>query len=280
MKKLKVFLYKIYSMLKFQLGVLKWSYDTWVLRNVIKKKDREEKIIGGKILVLIPHADDEWVGCSQLLMNKDLEVILFNMDMQGGDTVELHAHRREELQSIADLCERKLITSGENKEQLLKECVDEIHPDIVCVPYYFDWHPEHVKVMNHLFWVMNHTEYKGRIMMYQVSLPILPEECNYWIPMSKGQWKQKWMHFEDVYLSQITIPYKRFSSNERINGAICGNYAAEVFRIETVGNWKAKLSQYQLNSEETKELKASLMDIAKTRRILSSILESRKVVNI
>ena len=116
---MKRFLYKLYSKLLSILYVWKWSFDVLFLRKSTKKKKEQPKEISGKLLVLIPHADDEWVGCSQLLCDENIEVILLNMDMRGGDEEELHSHRREELQLIANKYNRELITIGYDKEQTL-----------------------------------------------------------------------------------------------------------------------------------------------------------------
>lgn len=272
---MKRFLYKLYSKILSILYVWKWSIDVLLLRKSIKKKTEAPKTVRGKLLVLIPHADDEWVGCSQLLCDEKLDVILLNVDMQGGDGEELHIHRRKELQQIANNYNRKLITIGDNKEQALRRVIEENSPNIICVPYFFDWHPEHIAVMNCLFRVVNDSTYKNDVLMYQVSLPILPEECNYWIPMNKDQWARKWSVFEEVYKSQISIPYKRFACNERINGAVCGDYAAEVYQLISADIWQSQLPNHLLKQTEIDKVKTSIMDIAKTRKFLSSFYKNR-----
>lgn len=64
--------------------------------------------IAGRIMILIPHADDEWIGCSRIIMCKE-DVLLCNMDMKGGDTNFLHQRRYKELLYLAHKYKKVLL---------------------------------------------------------------------------------------------------------------------------------------------------------------------------
>ena len=269
-------LHKLKKKIRHLLTVYRWKKETVVCREQITSKDSPVELPKGRYLVLIPHADDEWVGCSQLICNKSKEVILLNMDMDGGDAEELHIERRKELDRLASLYKRELLHIDGNKIESLKEILAFIKPDYVCLPYFFDWHPEHIEVMSILNEASKQIAIKCNVLMYQVSLPILPSECNCWQAMTKSQWKKKWQLFEKVYKTQTQIPYKRFAYNERINGALANSIAAELYQVIPIEVWRDKLSVYLLDGNEKDEIKHVMKQIGETRALLSRFLKKRK----
>ncbi len=273
---MKLFIRLVYLKIIIVLRCISWQKDVYFLRKVIKKIENIEEIKNGNFLILLPHADDEWVGCSRLICQEKNEVILLNMDMEGGDTPSLHELRRKELEKLSSMFKRDLILIDEDKINSLKKCILKLKPQYICLPYYFDWHPEHIEVMSILKEALIQTSYDCNILMYQVSLPILYSECNSWIGMNKRQWKEKWKIFEEIYSSQTKIPYMRFAYNERINGAIVSQYASEVYHVTSSANWSENLSVYILSNGERNEIKHVLNNIGLTRDTLHVLLESRK----
>ena len=67
---------------------------------------------------ILPHADDELIGCNQLLKSS-ANCLIINMDMKGGDTFEMHNRRYNELKAYSESCKKELITLHQNKTQQL-----------------------------------------------------------------------------------------------------------------------------------------------------------------
>lgn len=252
-----------------------WQLDCKKIRKTISVQVKKQLPIDKNTLILIPHADDEWVGCSSLVKN-GLNILLYNMDMPGGDEKIVHEARYKELLKISELCNKPLLKVGLNKLLSLIEIIKKEKPQIICVPFFFDWHPEHIEVMNVLKQALLILDYDVDIAMYQVSMPI-PRNCITHInPMSKIEWKRKWKTFEEIYKSQIGIPYKRFAINERVNGAICGSYAGESFVFCNASVWLANYEDWLLTSVEIKETRMNLQSIRKINNSVNKYNQKRK----
>lgn len=226
-----------------------------------------------KILILAPHDDDEWIGCSHFIRNYQ-NAIVCNMDMDGGDTSEMHAVRLQEMKNLASMFGREFVTVDKDKIITLKKIVLEKRPDYICVPCFFDWHPEHIQVMNILKEVLILSKYSCQVVMYQVSLPIPPSLCNMVIPFNSRVFKYKWNTFVNVYPTQTKIAYKRFMANEQINGALANAYAAEVYVVNSSDDW-LNMFDYLLTSEDKEIIKNNLSDITFVRDTINEFLNKR-----
>lgn len=259
-------------------NLLLWNLECKQLRKSIVVQTIPSLPYGKKTIILIPHADDEWVGCSSLVMNGS-DILLYDMDMNGGDDKVLHEARYNELSKISTLYKKPLLKIGLNKSLSLIETITKEKPQMICVPFFFDWHPEHIEVMGILRQALLNLEYDVDIAMYQVSMPI-PRNCITHInPMSKIEWKRKWKTFEEIYKSQIGIPYKRFAINERINGAVCESYAGEAFVYCGASVWLANYDEWLLTSDEKKEALMNLQSIEKINQTVKEFNQKRKWKN-
>lgn len=241
-----------------------WRKQTKYWRRILEPKVTKKLDITSSYLILAPHADDEWIGCSQIIKQCEHSVIL-NMDMPGGDTTELHQERFKELSLLANKFDKRLITIGENKVESLSEIIDEIKPDYICLPHFFDWHPEHIQVMQYLRESLSQIPYHGEILLYQVSVPLHPDHVNCLESVNKIEFIKKWKIFEELYKTQTGISYHRFMANEKINGVFSNAYSAEVYTIIDVNSWLNCIDHLLLSSNEIDEVKASLSDISITR---------------
>lgn len=242
----------------------KWSKQASQWRKKISYKETESICDTSQYLILAPHSDDEWIGCSQII-SRFKNVVILNMDMPGGDSPEMHKDRYLEMHTLANKYNKELLTIGADKTQSLKDYICTIRPDFICLPHFFDWHPEHIKVMEYLRQALKVCEYNGEIMMYQVSLPLHPDFVNCIAPLDIKAFKQKWETFKKGYKTQTFISYPRFMANERINGALADSYAAEVYSIETSCNWLENFDTMLLSDAEIEDVKANLSDISLTR---------------
>ncbi|MBE6965540.1 MAG: hypothetical protein E7441_05845 [Ruminococcaceae bacterium] len=272
MKKFLLFFYRIYKRAKFN---IQWRIDIKEEGWKIKKEDVSiSELPKGKKLVLIPHSDDEWIGCSSLLKRDD-DVILCNMDMDGNDDESTHRRRFDEMRTVADTYKRKLITSGGDKVIFVKKVLAEEKPEFVMLPFFVDWHEEHIAVMDILEKALSGIEinHKLKIAMYQVSLPILIPHVTHCVKMDKKELTQKWKLFKKYYESQKKIiPIGRYKANERINGAYANSYACEVFSVVDVKKWLEIRDDFNLSAEEKKELQKNLQFVSKMRMLLKKYI--------
>ena len=265
---------KLYSNLASLKRCCLWHIDYLICSSFNTKKELKVVDNSQRALILIPHADDEWVGCSSIINNVS-DVLLVNVDMQGGDSVYLHKERLQELNKVAEQFNKTLANLILPKEESLRAIVDRFRPTHIYVPFFFDWHQEHIQTMILLKDVLSSLDINATVAMYQVSLPIIPEMVTHYIPMNRGTFINKWNFFECMYKTQLGIPYKRFSINEKINGAYVGSYAVEVFSYMTKDEWLIMIDNWILTNEETTLIKMNLQRIRKTRVLLKSFYKKR-----
>lgn len=247
--------------------LIKWQYQTFYLRNNIAQHSVLTNELKGKFLILAPHSDDEWIGCGQLIEDQSLDVVICNMDMPGGDSPSLHVMRREEMGNVANEYSREIITLNQNKVESLTELIKNLKPKYICLPFIIDWHSEHREVMGILENALVHcNEIGSEVIMYQVSVPIPVAYVNYVKTLSRSKWINKWKYFRKYYPTQTYIPYKRFALNERVNGEINGEYAAEVYSIMPISEWTVCFRNSFQRQEEIRNLVKMLPDMVEIRK--------------
>ena len=150
----------------------------------------------GATLVLAPHSDDEWVGCSQVLLRHN-NVSICYMNKAGGNTENIRSLRLDEIKSTAARCENVLYIA--NNTQELIDVIQKVRPNTIFVPYYIDWHLEHIEVMETLKEALKMFSDFGtiNIAMYPVSVPMASKKINAFIPMSKSDLRDKWRYFQE-----------------------------------------------------------------------------------
>lgn len=254
---------------------IKWSKEAHIYKMGQKKNRVPDNYLDEmkeqKIMILIPHSDDEWVGCSRIIKSGK-QVTLINMDMKGGDSEKIHLIRESEMQKNADNYNRRLIKiSSLDKTKSLCEIINEINPDLIFLPYFLDWHIEHLEVMEILDKALQNCANKEmKIGMYQVSVPIDILDITVCKAMTRHEWKQKWGYFYKTYVTQRQLSYRRFAFQEYINGYYGNSYASEVYSINTILEWRKKLA-YRLTQEDRDLVMNSLSELGKIRGIINSI---------
>lgn len=190
-------------------------------------------------IIILPHADDEWIGCSSLISSSDYKVSLCNADMEGGDSEDLHLIRRSETEKLARMYNRPIHILCNDKVELLKELLEKEKPDIVLVPYMIDWHKEHIEVVRILERAIDELciNWKLSVGMYQVTVPIDPKNITHISSMKLSQWGAKWKIFKEVYKTQSTFPWYRVSRNEVIQGKRFACDACEVYCLIDCQDW-------------------------------------------
>ena len=229
----------------------------------------------GRNLILLPHVDDEWIGCSQLLLKPEADVLMLDMDMPGGDTVNVHNQRKEELRHVGKTTNKPIQKVWDDKVESLRSVIEEWKPDSIFLPFFIDWHEEHIKVMQYLKSALedlNGIDLPLKVAGYQVSAPIPEKYITHALTMNKKEWRNKWTLFKSLYPSQEHIPYKRFALQERVNGAYVKSFAAEVYSVNTVEEWIDLYNRLLPNEQEIKDLRNNLSSISGIRNTINTIL--------
>lgn len=264
---------KIYSSLIKKIRSVKWSHETFYIKNKVKKINSIVPLRHSNVaLILAPHSDDEWIGCSQVFLKKYYKtIVVCNMNMSGGDNEIMHKRRIDEMKKNCD--ENNLIFEDilEKKKENLVKIIKKIKPDAIFSPFFIDWHKEHLKSIDLLYNSLKESKYNGLIYSYQVSLPLLVKKANCYIPMSKTEFNKKWNDFKRIYNSQIKIPYRRFMFNEIINGKYTGSYACELFFMLNTTKWINMYESINKKNISYNKLYDDINSIRKTRNNLEKI---------
>ena len=247
---------------------ISWFWDRIIIRHHTPVLESPHILPDCKTLILAPHSDDEWIGCSQIIQG-NTEVLICNMDMPGGDSKSLHDIRYKEMLSLATRFNRRVETVASDKRaEGLLDVIKSYRPEVVFLPFFTDWHEEHIAVMKTL---ENVAEFLDgiKIGMYPVSLPLEPRYITHYRPLGKRELEFKWKTFKTVYRTQAhALPWRRFAANERINGAFFKAYAAEVYSVMSVEEWLRCLEHGMLSDSQKNSLQNNLNHIARVRRLL------------
>lgn len=217
---------------------LSWHVDAFKIRHALKPGADIQPMPDGKKLILIPHPDDEWIGCSGIVSDISQEVVFVDMDMSGDDSPQRHEARKAELTSVAGLFGRKVVRVSTDKVQSLCDILNQESPRYVALPFFVDWHWEHLAVIAILARALKHSPLPDlSIIMYQISVPILPFAVTHAVPLDKKAQQRKWNVFSQYYPSQSYMPAERFRLCERINGKLVDSFAAEVYSVLSAKAW-------------------------------------------
>lgn len=250
---------------------LRWGYEAKCIHGQIHES-KPLLDLNHEYIVLIPHSDDEWIGNS-MIIRKAKNVLLVNLDMQGGDTPELHAVRYNEMSNLAEQYHRTLITIKDEKSRKLADILNQHPQAIITVPAYIDWHPEHIEVMNILAEAVRtgNIPQDRLIAMQPVSVPMPQAMVTNVLPMDKVEWKEKWSVFRQTYTTQLLIPHKRFALHETISGSYSDSHAAEVYSLLKCSDWLECLPAFKLSLDEISTLKSNLNNIRGIYNVINSI---------
>lgn len=245
---------KLYTKISWNLDLLK----TKKSKNTVLPHLPENRYI-----LLVPHADDEWMTNSMLVRYAN-DVILVNMDMRGGDSDALHIVRRQEIESVAYKYFRPLHTLECNKVESLKVLLQSNPNCTIVLPFFVDWHPEHLEVIEIFKTAIAQIEHSGcyKVLMYPVSCPMPIDYITHANRMCKAQWTEKWDLFKNTYKTQIGIPFRRFSIVDRIYGKYVGAFAAEVYCLSDMADWKQLSEKVVIQDDMKYKLRNNLNRIS------------------
>ena len=112
------------------------------------------------ILILAPHADDEWVGCSQII-RKSKKTSVYYFNFLGNNYNE--QNKKIRLNEINNVSQNKnfelYVSSDSNDFSDLKTLLSEKKFSTIFIPFPIDWHPEHIKVNKIIFDILNNNNF-------------------------------------------------------------------------------------------------------------------------
>lgn len=271
---LKKHILRLYIIIQCLIREYKWKKETIsLIKRVVPQKRKYPSLPFGKYAILIPHADDEWIGNSSLITDKQYNVILCNTNMPGGDINKIHIERQKEIQCIANKYGRKLINLNENREQELFDYLRHEKPQYILVPCLYDWHEEHFRVMDLLLGLEENILKNVVIGMYQVTVPMPVQLVTNIMPILKKDWESKWKIFRKTYKTQRFFPWYRVSCNERINGKHFDAYAAEVYSLMDALDWIQLYIRNHLSTKHIEQIRQNINSIVKLRQSVNEIYE-------
>ena len=274
--RIKNFIKPVYLRCRKVIQELKWYIQYYEAK---RKELYPKKLIrlnfdtSKKIIVLVPHADDEWIGTYSLIKqcNSNLHCIYFNLF--GNDYSDKNIQIRNlEIRKSSNYWGFTLVNNyNYNVEALLKE----LNNAKMCfVPSPFDWHEEHRKVF-HTFveaYSMINKEQKDNleIYCYCVSVPHPNRVRQYYIPLTKNDIDRKWKTFSKIYYSQAFMPAFRYKLQLKMVPKEVG-YAAQTF-LKMDEN--TLLHESVLNKDEINIKKISL-----TKSLINNIFAIRRFID-
>ncbi|MBU1627008.1 PIG-L family deacetylase [bacterium] len=171
------------------------------MMNVLTEKGRREllspklieKLPFKNVLVLSPHPDDDVLGCGGAIIKHKragdtVSVICFTDGSRGNLQSErdesLISIRKEEMKKAHELlridrlfnidAEDGKLAADDKIVDKTAEILKEISPDAIYIPFFIDFHKDHVETSVILLKGLNRSKFKGKCIAYEVNSPIFP----------------------------------------------------------------------------------------------------------
>ncbi|MBR8806250.1 PIG-L deacetylase family protein [Porphyromonas levii] len=231
----------------------------------------------GNTLIIVPHADDEIVGCFHYITRfKDRVQLLYCQFLGDNYTDEMQKIRLLEFERFCKSIDLPFtISTPQNVVRDIKKLL--VMQDITQIfsPSVVDWHPEHRLCSKLLSIALNDSSYLGEIYWYHVTIPIPFFAITHTIPVSKKGQEDKWNVFYKFYASQRNLNVDRFKYYEHAN--VNGTYAYESYlrlpntlclefdelfitEIEADRSFKTSLSNYLLTYKKASEYYLKILE--------------------
>ena len=225
------------------------------------------------ILIIAPHADDEWIGCYSILKTKHANITCCYMNMYGDDYSETNIQTRTlEIIKSSKYWGFDLRIVKNNAVEFIKECVK--GKSICFIPSPYDWHPEHRKAFCQFYesysQLSDSEKSDIRVYYYSISVPHSDKEKLSYITLTKDELNQKWNVFNTIYASQSFMPSHRYKLQLRLVPRNIG-YAAQLF---ICANDERLQNDYNLINNPYIEEKLN-----DSSHYIYNILKSREIVN-
>ncbi len=228
---------------------------------VENKRKPETFTAKGKVLVIAPHADDELIGCHQIISNYAINTTIFYCSFLGTNpSDENRVVREREIRKYAGAQHCGFfLSSPEQIREDLSYLIKIDHPSVICLPSVVDWHSEHRQVNYILSEVLSTSKWQGQIIWYHITLPIPALYVNCHSSMRRYQHIHKWRMMKTCYYSQLHMDIKRFKFVERITAK--GDYAEETYISMPQDKWLYYLNTFGKEIASDITLRQSLGNI-------------------
>ena len=213
---------------------------------------------GKKILIIVPHPDDELIGCDSIISKYRERVTVFYSGMLGSDYSE--QNRLTRTREFEDYCKQLNvdyyvncgdIQSGINR--LLKDSSF----GYIFIPTIVDWHNEHRELFKISTDTIRNEHPDVRVFCYQVTVPFPPKYITHYSEMTQSEQREKWNRFRRVYVSQRFMPIQRFKTVEKSYSPKGQMIIAEVF-MELKGSFDTDNYVCGIEKKEINNLAAIL----------------------
>ncbi|WP_282630485.1 hypothetical protein [Empedobacter sedimenti] len=190
-----------------------------------------------KPLILVPHADDEWIGNSQILLKKNATVYYFQF--LGNNYNETNKQvRLSELKNLQKEVSFDLIVSSSYDEYSdLEKLVSTNEFTEVYIPFPIDWHLEHIKVNTIFQSILSQFENNIKLYFYHISVPFPSNIKGSFITLTQKELLYKQDIFSKVYKSQYNTPISRLNYQARLNAKEKEIYACENYAELSYEEW-------------------------------------------
>lgn len=237
-------------------------------KNIIPNNDLDHT------LILVPHADDEWIGCSQVIkQSKKCTLYYFNFlgNHYNPENEKIRLNELKQLQALYGFT--LVISESRDNHEDLKQLLQNNQFSSIYAPSPIDWHPEHVLV-NEISLPLIKTctpQYKA-LYFYHISVPHPQQMPVKFLPLSKKDAKEKINTFDNIYPSQKNVPIRRMIIQNKLSTKKSSYYALEIFAILPVEDWEKLLAFVKQNYEpQIKPLMHMLDFVIKTRNAVNEI---------
>jgi hypothetical protein len=222
-----------------------------------------------RVLILAPHADDEWIGASTIIRKSRQADVLY-LEFYGDDYSPANVKTRqgEIVTSSVINCFTLYSTLDEDRGGKMAQLLLNGYT-AVFVPSFNDWHPEHRETFG-LFakaYFSVKDKIDSKVYLYNVSVPHLnhPKSLRM-MPMCSREQNYKWRIFDEVYASQY-MPDHRYELQERLDAYKTRFFSAELFEAmteESISNG-VKLLADRAFVDKLNGYKAEINDILRVR---------------
>ena len=216
-------------------------------------KDEIELEENEKIIVVVPHPDDELIACHSIIQKYKKNTVVFYSGMLGNDYSE--KNREIRTNEFIKYCETIGVQYIVNSNDLYKQfsrILNSYNFKYIFAPSVVDWHEEHRNLFLLVTDVLKNINLGAEVFCYKVTVPIPEKFITHYSDMTLNEQRYKWQLFKKIYISQKNMPTQRFKISEkayRKNGkkAICESFVKVSDRLlnET---FVCKVEQKQINN--------------------------------
>lgn len=226
---------------------------------------------GLKTIILVPHADDELIGCYHFLKKnkKNSLLVFFNFTGSNNNDSNIRIRNNE----FTNFCKKEEFefTILKNYEKDLIKILEQYKPEFILMPTFIDWHSEHRAINIILKEVISKITFNFYIGWYQISVALPIKYINFLINIDKSELKTKKKLFLNYYSSQKNLPIDRFLIRSIYYGSKLNFYGFEGFFILDFNTWNEFIN---INTDNFINFKKHINNLFVTEKLAENIFEN------